>query len=134
VTRLDDISYAVETRPPSRQSGDVDGNGGEGMIGRVWHRWTSRENADAYEELLRREVLLGIHRVAGYHGAYLLRRDVEEGVQFVTVTFFESLDAVRAFAGPDYEVAVVPPGARRLLPRFDQRSRHYAVIAEPSRP
>jgi hypothetical protein len=57
---------------------------------------------------------------------------VEEGVEFVTVTFFESLDAVRAFAGSDYEVPVVPPEARTLLSRFDQRSEHYAVIAEPT--
>ncbi|HXG63969.1 MAG TPA: antibiotic biosynthesis monooxygenase [Blastocatellia bacterium] len=101
------------------------------MITRLWHGWTTRENADAYEELLRSEILPGIHRVEGYRGAYLLRRDVADGVEFVTLTFFESLDAVRAFAGEDYEVAVVPPQARELLSRFDQRSVHYETVIGP---
>jgi heme-degrading monooxygenase HmoA len=98
------------------------------VIGRLWHGWTTRENADAYEKLLRAEVLPGIHRVDGYEGAYLLRRDVEDGVEFVTLTVFASLDAVRAFAGEDYEVAVVPPEARKLLSRFDQTSDHYEIV------
>ena len=101
------------------------------MIGRLWHGWTSRDNADAYEELLRSEVLPGIHKVDGYRGAYLLRRDVEEGVEFVTLTLFESMDSVRAFAGEHYEVAVVPPKARELLSRFDPTSDHFEVIIQP---
>jgi hypothetical protein len=60
-----------------------------------------------------------------------LRRDVEDGVEFVTLTLWESMDAVRAFAGEDYEVAVVPPEARALLSRFDQMSAHYETIIEP---
>jgi heme-degrading monooxygenase HmoA len=101
------------------------------VIGRLWHGWTSRDNADAYEELLRSEVLPGIHKVDGYRGAYLLRRDVEEGVEFVTLTLFESMDSVRAFAGEHYEVAVVPPKARELLSRFDPTSDHFEVIIQP---
>lgn len=104
------------------------------MIGRIWHGWTSRENADAYEELLKSEILPGIHRVRGYQGAYLLRQGVPEGVEFVTITFFDSLDAVREFAGEDYEIAVVPAKARTLLSRFDERSAHYATVLSPSRP
>jgi heme-degrading monooxygenase HmoA len=100
----------------------------QAVIGRLWHGWTTRENADAYEKLLRAEVLPGIHRVHGYEGAYLLRRDVEDGVEFVTLTVFASLDAVRAFAGEDYEVAVVPPEARKLLSTFDQTSDHYEIV------
>ncbi|HEX8692388.1 MAG TPA: antibiotic biosynthesis monooxygenase [Longimicrobium sp.] len=101
------------------------------MIGRFWRGWTTQENADAYEQLLRTKVLPGIHRVKGYRGAYLMRRDVEEGVEFATLTFFASMDAVRAFAGEDYEIAVVPPEARRLLSRFDERSVHYEVAMAP---
>jgi heme-degrading monooxygenase HmoA len=101
------------------------------VIGRFWRGWTTFENADAYEELLRTKILPGIHRVDGYKGAYLLRRDVEDGVEFATLTLWESMDAVRAFAGEDYEVAVVPPEARELLSRFDQRSEHYETIVEP---
>lgn len=101
------------------------------MISRLWHGWTTRENADAYEELLRTEILPGIHRLDGYLGAYLLRRDVEDGVEFATLTLFESMDAVRAFAGEDYEAAVVPPEARKLLSRFDQMSKHYETVIKP---
>ena len=106
------------------------------MISRLWHGWTTPENADAYEALLRREVLPGIHRVEGYRGAYLLRRNAADSadaaeVEFVTVTLFDSLEAVRAFAGEDHEVAVVPPAARELLSRFDERSVHYETLATP---
>jgi heme-degrading monooxygenase HmoA len=97
------------------------------MIGRIWHGWASPENADAYEQLLRSEVLPGIQRIEGYRGAQLLRREAGEEVEFVTLTLFDSLDAVRAFAGEDYELAVVPPEARKLLARFDERSAHYEV-------
>ena len=98
------------------------------MITRIWHGWTSPDNADKYEQLLRSEVLPGIHRVAGYRGAHLLRRNAANEVEFVTLTYFDNLDAVRAFAGEDYEVAVVPPEARKLLAHFDQRSAHYETI------
>ena len=80
------------------------------MISRLWHGWTKRENADAYEELLRRDV-----------------KDKEE-VEFVTLTIFESIEAVKRFAGEDYEVAVILPEARKLLSRFDARSAHYETV------
>jgi heme-degrading monooxygenase HmoA len=101
------------------------------VIARIWHGWTRPENADAYETLLRSEVLPGISRIDGALGAYVLRDPVEDEVEFVTITLWDSLDAVRAFAGDDYEVAVVPPPARRLLSRFDERSRHYETVVEP---
>lgn len=103
------------------------------MIARIWHGWTRPEDADAYETLLRSEVLPGIRRIEGYGGAYVLRADVDGGtrVEFVTVTLWETVDAIRAFAGDDYERAVVPPEARKLLERFDERSRHYTVRATP---
>ncbi|MCI0402402.1 MAG: antibiotic biosynthesis monooxygenase [Acidobacteria bacterium] len=99
------------------------------MIGRLWHGWTTPANADAYEALLRREVLPGIGRIAGFKGVYLLRKDAKGEVEFVTL--WESLDAVRAFAGEDYEKAVVLPEARGLLSRFDERSAHYEVRLQP---
>ena len=98
------------------------------MISRLWHGWTTHENAAAYENLLRREVLPGIHRVQGFQGAQLLRRDGENEVEFVTITLFESMQAVKEFAGEDCEVAVVPPEARKLLSRFDERSAHYETV------
>ena len=101
------------------------------MISRLWRGWTSRENADAYEELLRKKILPGIHRVEGYQGAYLLRRDMDDGVEFVTLTLFESMASVRAFAGDDYEAAVVPAEARKLLSKFEHRSKHYVAVIKP---
>ena len=98
------------------------------MISRVWHGWTMTENADAYETLLRNEVLPGIHRVRGFKGAHLLRRDARDEVEFVTITLFDSLEAVKEFAGEDYEVAVILPEAHRLLSRFDTRSAHYETV------
>jgi heme-degrading monooxygenase HmoA len=104
------------------------------MISRLWHGWTTPANADAYEALLREEIFPGINgrRIAGYRGIQLFRRDIGDEVEFITVMWFDSLDAIRAFAGDDYEVAVVPPRARALLARFDARSQHYEVRAEMS--
>jgi hypothetical protein len=103
------------------------------MIARVWHGWTTRENAAAYEDLLRSEILPGIarRRIPGLTGEHLLKRDVPEGVEFVTILWFGSMDAVREFAGEDYEAAVVPEKARRLLARFDARSQHYGTVVSP---
>lgn len=103
------------------------------MISRVWHGWTNRDNADAYEELLRTEIFTNIaeRSIQGFRGIHLLRRDVHDGVEFVTIMWFDTLDAVRAFAGEEYDVAVVPPKARQLLSRFDGRSAHYQVIETP---
>jgi hypothetical protein len=103
------------------------------MISRIWHGWTSRDNADAYEKLLRTEIFVNIGQksIQGYRGIHLLRRDVNDGVEFVTIMWFDTLDAVRAFAGNKYEVAVVPIEARQLLSRFDDISAHYQVIETP---
>ena len=102
------------------------------MISRVWHGWTTQENADDYEALLKSEVFTGIRdrRIRGYRGIHLFRRDSGDEVEFMTVMWFTSLKAVRDFAGADYEAAVVPPAARALLARFDQRSQHYDVRVE----
>lgn len=99
------------------------------MISRIWHGYTTPENADTYEALLKEEIFVGIgdRKIAGYHGIQLLRRNLGEEVEFITEMWFDSLEAVAAFAGEDYEVAVVPPKARAVLKRFDARSQHYEV-------
>ena len=102
------------------------------MISRIWHGWTAPAQADAYEELLKEEIFVGIksREIPGFRGIQLLRRDSGREVEFVTIMRFDSLDAVRSFAGEDYEAAVVPPKARALLSRFDARSQHYEVREE----
>jgi heme-degrading monooxygenase HmoA len=99
------------------------------MISRIWHGWTSYENADAYEQLLKGEIFEGIlaRTIDGFLGIDLLRRGHAQEVEFVTIMWFSSLAAVQAFAGSDYETAVVLPAARALLKRFDARSAHYEV-------
>ena len=102
------------------------------MISRIWHGWTTPANADAYETLLKNEIFVGIkeRKITGYRGIQLFRRNLGKEVEFVTVMWFDSIEAVRVFAGEDYEVAVVPPKARKLLSHFDARSQHYEVKAE----
>ena len=103
------------------------------MITRIWRGWTTHENADAYEALVSGTVLPGIaaRDLTGYHGAYLLRRELEDETEFVTVMLFDSLENVRRFAGEDYETAYVPPEARAVLARFDERSAHYRTLLQP---
>jgi heme-degrading monooxygenase HmoA len=103
------------------------------VISRIWHGWTTREDAAAYEALLRSEILPGIanRNIPGLRGAHLLRRDAPEGVEFVTILWFDTFEAVREFAGENYEAAVVPEKARRFLTRFDARSAHYETVLAP---
>jgi heme-degrading monooxygenase HmoA len=106
------------------------------MIGRIWHGWTTPDNADAYEALLTSVIFPSIlaKDVAGFQRIELFRRPLAAEVEFVTVMWFDSLAAVKAFAGERYEEAVVPPAARDLLTRFDERSQHYEIreVREPT--
>jgi len=97
------------------------------MIARVWHGWTSVSSADAYQEYFETEVLQHLDRIGGFRGAQLWRGEQEGQIEFVAVTTFDSIEAVRDFAGNDYERAVVEPEARRFLIRFDERCKHYEV-------
>ena len=99
------------------------------MIARHWRGWTRAEHADEYESLLRTRVLPGLSGIAGYRGGYVLRDDAAQAgeVEFVVINFFDSIDAVRAFAGPDYTTPVFEPEARRLLSRIETIARHYDV-------
>lgn len=105
------------------------------MICRIWHGWTTRGNADAYERLLRSEIIRGIasRGLQGYEGLDLLRTDDDGVVAFVTVMWFDSIEAVLAFAGPGYQTAVVPPRAQALLLRYDQEATHYEVLERSTR-
>jgi heme-degrading monooxygenase HmoA len=104
------------------------------MIIRIWHGWTTPGNADKYEALLKQEIFVGIQnrRIHGFKNIQLLRRQVGEEVEFLTIMLFDSLDAVREFAGENYEAAVVPKKARAILSHFDERSQHYEIRAESS--
>jgi heme-degrading monooxygenase HmoA len=100
------------------------------VVGRIWHGWTKVENADEYERLLKEEIFPGIaeKEVSGYSRIQLFRGPIEDGeVEFVTIMRFDSWEAVKRFSGEDYERAYVPPKAREILARFDERSQHYEI-------
>jgi heme-degrading monooxygenase HmoA len=95
------------------------------MIARVWRGWAPIDLANDYDRHYRAEVVESLQAVPGFAGARLLRRVVGDQVEFLSLTFFEDLDAVRAFAGTGYETAVVAEPARRVLSRFDETVAHY---------
>lgn len=99
------------------------------MIARHWRGWTKVGDADAYESLLKEKVLPALQQIAGYKGGYILRDDGPGEAEFVVVNLFDSLDAVKRFAGPDYRTPVFEPEARRLLSRAEPVAMHYAVRA-----
>jgi hypothetical protein len=97
------------------------------MILRLWRGWTSTENADRYEALIETTIFPGIlaRSIAGLEGLELFSHPLEAEVEFMTLMRFTSWDAVKAFAGPNWEVSVVPPAARAVLSRFDEKATHY---------
>jgi antibiotic biosynthesis monooxygenase (ABM) superfamily enzyme len=97
------------------------------MITRLWRGWTSPDNADAYERFLLEELFPTMGGIPGFDGATVLPRDEGAEVGFVTLTRFESLDALRAFAGEDCETPVLEPKALALLSRYDERAVHYGT-------
>ena len=99
-------------------------------ICRLWRGWATPQNADAYERIVRGEVIPGIEarRIPGFKHIDLMRRIDGEEVEFLTLMWFDSLDAVKAFVGDDHEVAHVPEPARAVLSRFDQRVAHFEVL------
>ena len=104
------------------------------MIARVWHGYAAtRAHADAYEAMLKPELLPGISTKKGYCGSHLLRRDHGDEIEFITILFFESLDDIKALTGPDFETAVIPAERKQHLSRFDAKAVHYEVPATHGR-
>jgi hypothetical protein len=97
------------------------------MILRLWRGWTNAENADRYEELIRATIFPGIlgKTIVGLEELELFRRPLEAEVEFMTLMRFASWDAVKAFAGPNWHVSIVPAPARAVLARFDEKAAHY---------
>ncbi|UII18986.1 hypothetical protein [Fulvivirga ligni] len=96
------------------------------MILRIWHGYTTKANADVYEDLLRNEIFPEIEskKIHGYKRMQLFRRELNSEVEFITVMWFEKLESVINFVGEDYEAVYVPEKARKVLARFDQKSVH----------
>jgi heme-degrading monooxygenase HmoA len=98
------------------------------MIARHWRGIAKREFADAYVEHLHAETFPQLVQLPGFHDASILRRDVEQGVEFLVVTVWKSLDAIRSFAGNDPQSAVVPMKVQQMMIEYDRRARHYEVV------
>jgi antibiotic biosynthesis monooxygenase (ABM) superfamily enzyme len=95
------------------------------VITRLWRGWTESKDADSYERFLLTELFPSMRRIPGFRGGEVLRRDDGDEVAFVTLTRFDQLDSIRAFAGDDYEVPVLEPQALALLSRYDDRATHF---------
>ena len=102
----------------------------ENSVG-VWKGWAKTEDADACEKLLRKVVFPELKTIKGYIGGYIFRHDSQEESEFVTMNLFESIEAVKKFAGPEYDVSVFEPETRRLLSRVEPIARHYEVKNSP---
>jgi heme-degrading monooxygenase HmoA len=106
------------------------------MVCRIWHGWTSPQNAEAYEKVVRGDVIPGIEarRIPGFRQIDLLRHQAGDEVEFTTLMWFDNLEAVKQFMGEDYSVSHVPAAARSVLARFDERALHYDVIDRRAQP
>jgi antibiotic biosynthesis monooxygenase (ABM) superfamily enzyme len=100
------------------------------LICRLWRGWTSLENADAYERIVRGKVIPAIEerRIPGFRQIDLMKRELGDEIEFQTLMWFDSIDAIKAFVGADYAASHVPPAAGAVLARFDERATHYEVI------
>lgn len=99
------------------------------MIARIWHGWTTPENADVYYQVLTETVIPQIesYKMEGYRKIEVLRRELEDETEFITIMYFDSLELIKQFVGEDYETAHVPEAAQKVLKRWDKRSQHYEV-------
>jgi hypothetical protein len=103
------------------------------LIGRLWHGWTAAgEDADAYERFLRDDLFPQLEAIAGYRGGYVMRRPAGGEVEFATLTLWESIDAVREFAGDEYDTPVIEPEAARRLAHYDDRVSHFDAVVAPA--
>jgi len=100
------------------------------VICRLWRGWTTRENAEAYERIVRGEVIPAIEArgIPGFRHIDLMKRDLGDEIEFQTLMWFDGLDAIKAFIGEDYSVSHVPAAAQAVLARFDERAAHFDVL------
>ena len=104
------------------------------MIVRIWRGQATADKADAYFKHVTETVFPELKTLAGHEGAWLLRREVDGQIEFLAVTFWESVDSSRSFAGDDIATAIVEPEARAVLADFDDFARHYELAFRMDRP
>jgi heme-degrading monooxygenase HmoA len=106
------------------------------VICRLWRGWTTKNDAGAYERIVRGEVIPGIqaHRIPGFRSIDLVRREREHDVEFMTLMWFDGLDSLKRFEGEDYQAAHVPARAQAVLAGFDRRPADYEVLERREQP
>lgn len=97
------------------------------MIARFWRGWATADKADLYRRHFRNAVRPQIEALPGFAGAWLLQKERNGAVEFLAVTHWRSLEAIKAFAGDDIAQAKVEPQARAVLDRFDLTADHYEL-------
>ncbi len=97
------------------------------MIARIWHGYTKPENADNYEAKLKPELLPGMSKIPGYKGGIVLRRVLDDEIEFITIMVWESIEALKSVAGPNYGAAIIPEDRLKFLSRYDKQSAHYEI-------
>jgi hypothetical protein len=97
------------------------------MIARIWHGYTKPQDADGYEAMLKPELLPGMSKIPGYKGGIVLRRALDDEIEFITIMVWESIEKLQAVAGPNYAVAILPEDRLKYLTRYDKQSAHYDI-------
>lgn len=100
------------------------------MIIRAWRGRAAKDNPAGYPAHFRQSVMPELRHIAGFLGASLLRTDLADAIEFLVLTRWQSLDAIRAFAGDDLGHAVVEPDAVAALVDYDRTVTHYEVVEE----
>ncbi len=102
------------------------------MIARIWHGWTTFENASKYEDLLKKEIFPSIEKkmIRGYRKISLLKRTLKDEIEFITIMQFDNLNCIKNFMGENYAKSYVPEKARQVLSRYDNTSQHYEIVDE----
>ena len=100
------------------------------MIVRIWHGYASPAQPDDYPKHFHHNVLPELRAIAGFLGASLLRQDTGGRIEFIVLTRWTSIDAVRAFAGAQLTRAVVEPAAIAALVDYDRVVQHYELVEE----
>jgi heme-degrading monooxygenase HmoA len=98
------------------------------MFARLWCGRAAAINAPDYAVHVSDTVFPPLRKMRGYRGAQLMRRNVDDRIEFLAMTFWENLDDIRQFAGADIEVAKIEPRAEELLSDYDPFARHFELV------
>jgi heme-degrading monooxygenase HmoA len=101
------------------------------MIARVWRCTATNDKAEDYLEHFNHGVLPELRQIDGYKGAYILRRELDDGVELTVMTLWESMDTIRKFSGENVETAVVAPAAQAVLSTFEKTVTHHEIVLSP---